>query len=334
VKEKQVAIIGAGSWGTALSIIAARDRRSVRLWAHRAETVESINKQRENALFLPAAKIPENVLATNSLEEALQGADIVISATPSHICRHIFTQMLPWLRPQMILVSATKGIENDTHMRMSEVARDVLRDHFEPRFVALSGPSFAVEVARRDPTAIVAASHHEEWSKTVQAELSLSHFRIYTNNDVVGVELGGSVKNVIAIAAGVVKGLGYGYNTAAAIITRGLAEITRLAVAQGGRVETMAGLAGVGDLMLTCTGELSRNRRVGVELGKGRKLEEIVSEMRAVAEGIRTTKAVYELGRKIGIELPITASVHALLYQGKSAQEAAAELMGRPLKRE
>jgi glycerol-3-phosphate dehydrogenase (NAD(P)+) len=215
---------------------------------------------------------------------------------------------------------------------MDEVIGDVLKS--EPRFVALSGPSFAREVATEDPTAIVAASLNLEWSEMIQRELSSNVFRVYTNTDVIGVELGGAVKNVVAIGAGVVRGLGLGTNAVAAIITRGLAEMTRLAVAQGARVETMAGLAGLGDLVLTCTGELSRNRRVGFELGKGRKLAEILGDMREVAEGVKTTQSVYQLGRRLEIELPITSSIYALLYEDKPAAEAANELMGRPLKRE
>jgi glycerol-3-phosphate dehydrogenase (NAD(P)+) len=217
---------------------------------------------------------------------------------------------------------------------MEEVVGDVLRDSFEPQYVALSGPSFALEVAKGDPTAIVAASLSRGSSEMIQRSLSSASFRVYTNTDVAGVELGGAVKNVVAIAAGVVRGLGFGTNAVAAIITRGLAEMTRLALARGARAETMAGLAGLGDLVLTCTGELSRNRHVGIELGRGRKLAEILGEMREVAEGVKTTSSIYELGRRLGIEMPITESIHALLYQDKPANEAASQLMGRPLKRE
>jgi glycerol-3-phosphate dehydrogenase (NAD(P)+) len=219
-------------------------------------------------------------------------------------------------------------------MRMSEVIEDVFGNRLRPRFVALSGPSFAREVAKGDPTAIVAASLDSESSEMVQRNLSSNVLRIYTNDDVVGVELGGAVKNVVAIASGVVRGLGFGTNSVAAIVTRGLAEITRFAMAQGARAETMSGLAGLGDLVLTCTGDLSRNRYVGIELGRGRKLDEILSEMREVAEGVKTTRAIYEIGRRLNIDMPITESTYALLYEGKPALEAAGELMGRPLKRE
>jgi glycerol-3-phosphate dehydrogenase (NAD(P)+) len=243
-------------------------------------------------------------------------------------------RLRPHLRGEMVLVSAAKGVENNSLMRMEEVVRAVLQGTFEPRYVALSGPSFALEVAKGDPTAVVAASRDGEAGEMIQRSLSSGSFRIYTNTDVIGVELGGAVKNVVAIAAGVVRGLGFGTNAVAAIITRGLAEITRLALAQGARAETMAGLAGLGDLVLTCTGELSRNRRVGIELGRGRKLSEILGEMREVAEGVKTTRSIYELGQRLKIEMPITASIYALLYEDKPAVEAANELMGRPLKRE
>jgi glycerol-3-phosphate dehydrogenase (NAD(P)+) len=248
--------------------------------------------------------------------------------------REMTERLFPHLRHDIVLVSAAKGVENNSLMRMEEVIRDVLQEKFEPRYVALSGPSFSLEVAKGDPTAVVAASRDRESGEMIQHALSSGSFRIYTNTDVLGVELGGAIKNVVAIAAGVVRGLGFGTNAVAAIITRGLAEMTRLALAQGARAETMAGLAGLGDLVLTCTGELSRNRRVGIELGRGRKLSEILGEMREVAEGVKTTRSIYELGRRLKIEMPITASIYELLYQDKPASEAANELMGRPLKRE
>lgn len=330
----RVAVIGAGHWGTALALVAAKAGHQVRVWAYEEQVVESILRSRENELFLPGVSLPEAVSPTNSLEVALAEAECVVSVIPSHVCRHVYEEMRPHLRREMIFASATKGIEDGTQMRMSEVIRDVLREQFAPRLVALSGPSFAIEVAREDPTAIVAASEDREAAELVQQQLSMPYFRIYTNDDVAGVELGGAIKNVIAIAAGVVAGLGYGFNTAAAVITRGLAEITRVAISQGGRVETMAGLAGIGDLLLTCTGTLSRNRKVGVELGKGRKIEEILAETREVAEGVRTTAAARELGRKAGVEMPITEAMYGLIYEGGDARATAAGLMGRPLRRE
>lgn len=333
-ESQQVAVIGAGSWGTALALVAARNRHAVRLWAREPEVAHQINATHRNPYYLTDIELPENLRATASLAEALDGAGFVLSVVPSHATRQVVEQMRPYLSAQQTLVSATKGIENVTLMRMDEVIVDVLKERFAPRFVALSGPSFAREVAGGDPTAIVAASCEPQASEAVQRLLSANVFRVYTNSDVIGVELGGAVKNVVAIGSGVVRGLGMGTNTVAAIITRGLAEMTRLALAQGARVETLAGLAGLGDLVLTCTGELSRNRRVGVELGRGRKLTEIVGEMREVAEGVKTTRAIYELGKRLNIDMPITASIHALLYEDKPAIEAANELMGRPLKRE
>jgi glycerol-3-phosphate dehydrogenase (NAD(P)+) len=333
-QEKEVAIIGAGNWGTALALLCARGNFRVRLWARQPQVAQSIQQQRKNPYCLSDFRLPEEISATSSLEEALTGAKIVFLVVPSHAMRQTVWRMRELLAPDMLVVSATKGIEGDTLMRMSEVILDCMRSRFEPRLVVLSGPSFAREVAKGDPTAVVAASRDREAALSVQRDFSSSLFRIYTNDDVVGVELGGAVKNIIAIAAGVVRGLGFGTNSVAAIITRGLAEMKRLALAQGARAETMAGLAGLGDLVLTCTGELSRNRRVGIELGRGYKLAEILARMREVAEGINTARAVYELGRRLNIDMPITASIYALLYEDRPALDAANELMERPLKRE
>jgi glycerol-3-phosphate dehydrogenase (NAD(P)+) len=330
---KRIAVIGAGSWGTALAMVAARNHHHVTLWAREPEVASAINQGHRNPLYLSDFNL-ESILATTNIEKAVDGADFALLVVPSHAMREIISSLRPSLSSSVVLVSAAKGVENSTLMRMEDLVVDVLQESFEPRYVALSGPSFAREVAEGDPTAIVAASRDRESSELVQRSLSSSVFRVYTNNDVVGVELGGAVKNVVAIAAGVVRGLGFGTNAVAAIITRGLAEMTRLALAQGARVETMAGLAGLGDLVLTCTGELSRNRHVGVELGRGRTLEEILGAMREVAEGVKTTRSIYELGRRLEIEMPITASIYALLYEDKPALDAANELMGRPLKRE
>jgi glycerol-3-phosphate dehydrogenase (NAD(P)+) len=333
-ESKRIAVIGAGSWGTALAMVAARNRHHVRLWAREPELAAAINSARRNPFYLSSFDLPENIRATASLEEALAGADFVLLVVPSHAMREVVGRMRGLVSAETVLVSATKGVENGTLMRMDEVMTDVLGEGFAPRFVAISGPSFALEVAKGDPTAVVAASREARLGERVQRELSSNAFRVYTNDDCVGVELGGAIKNVVAIAAGVVRGLGLGTNAVAAIITRGLAEMTRLALAQGARVETLAGLAGLGDLVLTCTGELSRNRHVGVELGRGRKLCDIVGGMREVAEGVKTARAIYELGLRSEIDMPITASIHALLYEDKPALEAANELMGRPLKRE
>lgn len=331
---KTVTIIGAGSWGTALSLVVARNGHAVRLWAREPEVAQSIGQHHRNPYYLPEFDLPASITATTSLQEALSGTDFCLLVVPSHVMREVASTIRAYLRSDTVLVTATKGIENVSLMRMSEVLIDVLGVQFEKQIAVLSGPSFALEVAKGEPTAIVAASRSGEISERVQKEFSSQLFRIYTNSDVVGVELGGALKNVVAIATGVVRGLGFGTNSAAAIITRGLAEVARLSIACGARVETMAGLAGLGDLVLTCTGELSRNRYVGVELGRGRKLSEITSGMREIAEGVKTTKAIYELGRRMNIDMPITASMHALLYEDKPALEAASELMDRPLKRE
>jgi glycerol-3-phosphate dehydrogenase (NAD(P)+) len=330
----EIAIIGAGAWGTAIATVLGRKQtHRVRLWAHEAEVRESIHGRHVNDLFLPQQLIPEAVECTNSFEEALQGAAIIVSVMPSHHTRRVFQAMLPHLRREMLFVSATKGIENDSLLRMTEVITQLLSDSagFAPRIGAISGPSFAKEVAKGDPTAVTIASADRELAVTVQKEFSDPNFRVYTNDDVVGVELGGALKNIVAIAAGVLFGLELGHNTVAALITRGLAEITRLAVACGGRAETMAGLAGLGDLVLTCTGGLSRNRSVGVELGRGRKLDDIIAGMHGmVAEGVLTTNAAVGLAHRAGVEMPITEQMHAILQQGKSVQDAIRDLMRRP----
>ncbi len=293
-----------------------------------------IRAERENHEYLPGVMLNDRIGVTDDMEEALYGSELVISAVPSHTVRDIYRRMLPHLKPEMILVSASKGLENETLMRMSEVIADVTCSRFAPNVVALSGPSFAAEVARGDPTALVAASTDERTAKLVQRALSGLNVRVYTNCDLIGVEIGGAVKNVIAIAAGVITGLGLGSNTVAGLITRGLAEIKRLAVIMGGRPETLAGLAGLGDLVLTCTGALSRNRSVGIKLGHGLKLDEIIAEMKMVAEGVKTTRSALALARKLGVEMPITEQMYAVLYQGKAPQLAIRELMERELKGE
>ena len=330
----EIAIIGAGSYGTALALVAARSNHRVKLWAHDPEVASLLRNNRENLVYLPGFTLPENIEPTHDLPEALRDAELVITAIPSHVCREVYANMLPFLRAEMIFVSATKGLEIHTQMRMEEVVRDVLRHHFAPRYVALSGPSFALEVAQDQPSAIVAAASEIEAAKAVQAALSSTTFRVYTNADVSGVEISGAVKNVMAIATGVVNGLGLGYNSVTALITRGLAEMTRLAVKLGGRGETLAGLAGMGDLVLTCLGNLSRNRQVGFALGQGRTLEQIISETRQIAEGVKTAKATHELSQRLGVEMPITEGVYQMLYEGKTPRQLLQELMDRPLKGE
>jgi glycerol-3-phosphate dehydrogenase (NAD(P)+) len=329
----EIAIIGAGAWGTALSIILGGKGSRLRLWALEKEVCDSIRSRRTNELFLPGHEIPESVAVTNDLAAALENADIVVNVVPSHHVRRIFEKMAPHLGPAMTFVSATKGVEEGSLLRMSEVIADVVSRSagFSPAIAALSGPTFAQEVARGDPTAITVASSNCQLAARIQSEFSAPSFRVYTNEDVVGVELGGSLKNVIAIAAGVCDGLELGHNTVAALITRGLTEITRLAVACGAKRETLAGLAGMGDLVLTCTGGLSRNRTVGVELGRGRKLPEIIAGMHGmVAEGVLTTNAAMGLAQKFGVEMPITQQMHAILHSGKAPREAIRELMTRP----
>ena len=331
---KRISIIGAGNWGTALAITLARKGHPITLWVYEREVVESIRSRHENELYMPGIKIPLDVAATGHPGEAVGGAEIVLFVTPSHVLRALMVRFLPHLKPDMVFVSATKGIDTEPLMRMSEVILTTLRPRFEPALCVLSGPSFAKEVALGDPTAVVVASEDRELAALVQREFSSATFRLYTSTDVAGVEMGGAMKNVIAIAAGVVGGLGLGHNPTAALITRGLAEMTRLACACGARRETLAGLAGLGDLALTCTGDLSRNRKVGIELGKGRKLEEIVNSMRTVAEGVKTTRAILALAQRHGIEVPITLQAHRILEGEVSPREAIRELMERALREE
>jgi glycerol-3-phosphate dehydrogenase (NAD(P)+) len=335
----RIAVIGAGAWGTALAIALARKgSHRIKLWAYEKDVVESIRTTHVNEPFLSGCRLPESIEATQSLADAIAGADVVLSVMPSHHARRVWSQMKPFLHPETLLVSATKGIENDSLLRMTEVITDVLthgEGSFHPRLCAISGPTFAREVAKGFPTTISVASADSDLSAQVQETFSDANFRLYRNEDVIGLELGGSVKNVIAIAAGVVDGIGYGHNTVAGLITRGLAEMTRLAVACGGRAETMSGLSGLGDLVLTCTGGLSRNRSVGVELGRGRKLESIIADMRGmVAEGVLTTNAAVGLARKVGVEMPIIDQMHAVLQQGKDPSDAIHDLMNRPLTQE
>jgi len=331
---KRVTVVGAGSWGTALAVVAARAGHEVQLWARNPDLVDSINRDHVNSIYLTGIPVPPNVRAKGSITEVMDGAELVILAAPSHATRGLLTAMVTKRRSGMIVVSATKGIEIETGKRISQVVDEVVPDSVRPRFVCLSGPSFAKEGSEGHPTAVVAASQDSEAARIVQSELSFENLRIYTNNDVVGTELGGSVKNVMAIAAGMVAGLGFGSNSVAALITRGLAEITRLGIREGARLETLMGLAGLGDLVLTCTGSLSRNRFVGHELGKGRSLDEIAAGMNEIAEGVNTTLAVKRLADRQRVEMPITSEVHAVLYEKKSARDAALELMTRPLKEE
>ena len=336
---KRIAILGGGSWGTALAIVLARAPKAHRisLWMRDAALAESIRRARENKLYLPGHKLPEAAQVTHDAAFAVQGAEVVIVAIPSAFARRALRRILPHLVHGTAILSATKGLEPDTHARMSEVIAQVSQEvspSYSPRVAVLSGPSFAAEVAAGQPTAVVLASQDLALANELQEEFAAPNFRLYTNADVLGVELAGAMKNVIAIAAGACQGLGLGSNPMAALVTRGLAEMTRLAVALGARQETLSGLAGLGDLVLTCTGALSRNRHVGVELGKGRTLAEILEGMKMVAEGVGTAGALLALAREAGVELPITEQVSAILNDGKSPQEAIRSIMERPLKRE
>jgi glycerol-3-phosphate dehydrogenase (NAD(P)+) len=326
-----LAVLGAGSWGTALAMHLARAGHPVRLWARDEQVARAINEQRLNPTYLPGLTLPAGVSATAELAEALAGADTVFVVIPSAYCRAVYRRAAGLLAPGAALVSATKGLEMDSLCRMTEVAASEAPGH---PLAVLSGPSFAREVAQGQPTTVVVASAEPHVAEVVQRAVSGRTFRAYTSDDLAGVELAGALKNVIAIAAGILDGLGYGHNTAAALITRGLAEITRLAVALGGRADTLAGLAGLGDLVLTCTGALSRNRELGRALGTGRSLEEATRSTHMVAEGVRTTLAACALAGRAGVEMPIATQMKAVLYEGKPPRVALEDLMLRSLKRE
>jgi glycerol-3-phosphate dehydrogenase (NAD(P)+) len=324
---RNVTVLGAGSWGTALAVHLGRVGHDVRLWARDPALVDDMASRRANAVYLPDVTLPDVVTVTHDLRLALGEADLVVSAIPSHGCRDVVRRAAPFLAPRAVIVSATKGLEADTMRRMSEIIEQET-DAAHP-VVVLSGPTFAVEVARQLPTAVLVASESAAAIELVQHEFRGPHFRLYGSDDVIGVEMGGALKNIIAIAAGVVEGLGLGHNALAALITRGLAELTRLACAAGGRRETLAGLSGLGDLVLTCTGSLSRNRHVGLELARGRALPEILGNMKMVAEGVRTTGAALELGAKYGVELPIATQMAEVLDGRSDVRTAISALMLR-----
>lgn len=327
-------VIGSGSFGTALANSLAVTCDEVRLWGRDEALAASINTRHENPTYLPGIPLSPRVRATLDLKEALEGAELVILATPSQATRDIISRAVDFLPRHVPLLTVAKGIENETLLTMTELLEDCLPEEFHPYIAVLSGPSFARELALRSPTVVTIASHWEKVAARCQKMLQTETFRSYTSNDVVGVQYGGALKNVIAIAAGIADGLGMGHNARAAIITRGLAEITRLAVRKGGNPLTLSGLSGMGDLVLTCTGELSRNRRVGMELGKGRPLADILGDMKQVAEGVKTAKSAQDLAVKLGVELPICQQVYAISYEGKSAKAAVVELMTRQPKAE
>jgi glycerol-3-phosphate dehydrogenase (NAD(P)+) len=326
-----VTVLGAGAWGTALAKVLADKQNHVRLWSHRGELAACIETERVNARYLPGARLPPSLSATSDLEEALRGAELVVVVVPSHALRGVVREARRFLAPGALVCSATKGIENDSLALMSEVLLDELGKDAEPRLTYLSGPSFAKEVAEEQPTTVVVAGRSAPETRAVQHAFATDRLRVYSSDDVAGVEVGGAMKNVIAIAAGAVDGLGFGHNARAGLVTRGLAEIGRLAVKKGGQPLTVAGLSGMGDLVLTCTGHLSRNRTVGVEMGKGRSLADVLATLGHVAEGVKTAKSAYDLSVSLDVDMPITHEVYSVLYADKPPRQAVVDLMTRPL---
>lgn len=330
----KVAVIGAGSWGTALALVLGDKGHDVALWSYDPEVAEEFREKNENTRYLPGIPIPTKVQATSNLEEALSDSEMVVLVSPSHVTRQVVSQAVEFIPHNIPLVCATKGIENGSLMTMSEVLEDVLPPHMHPYLSFLSGPSFAKEVALRMPTAVTVASRWERIGLMVQQAFAVPMFRVYTSPDVVGVEFGGSLKNVMAIAAGISDGMGFGHNARSGLITRGLAEIGRLAVRKGAHPLTLSGLSGMGDLVLTCTGELSRNRGVGLKLGQGQSLDEILGGMQQVAEGVKTTQSAWELAQKLKVDMPITDAVHSVLYRGVTPRDAVESILARELKPE
>ena len=327
-------VIGGGSWGTAFALYLCRLGHRTRLWIREPDVFEAAARDGENPVFLPGYRLPPSVSVHSEVGEAMEGAEAVFVAVPSQYGRKILTRMSPYLGEGQAVISLAKGVEKRTLLRMSEVMAEVFEPKIRPSIGVLSGPSFAAEVAAGYPTALVLASRDREMAGRLQARISGPVLRVYTTRDVVGVELAGALKNIIAIAAGISDALSFGHNSQAALITRGLAEIARLGLKLGARRETFSGLAGMGDLVLTCTGPLSRNRRVGQELGAGRRLGEVVSGHRTVAEGIPTTVSVRELAKREGVEMPISEQVYQVLYRKKDPRRALADLMARELRQE
>lgn len=333
--NKKIAVIGAGSWGTALALVLASKGHTVPLWGHDKAHLQSIRVEGQNTRYLPGLKLPENIIPCEDIEQAVDDCNIVCMVVPSHGFRKVYEKAILSLKEGVCVVSAVKGIENDTLMTMTQVMEDV-RKRLAPEktiyTAVLSGPSFAKEVAEGIPTAITMGCKRLDIAEMLQKVFVTETFRVYAGSDVIGLEISAALKNIVAVAAGICDGLGYGLNTRAALITRGLAEITRLGVAMGAEPATFSGLSGLGDLVLTCTGSLSRNRTVGLKLGQGLKLDDIVGEMKMVAEGVKTTRSGYELAKKMGIEMPILEQVYAILYQGKNCSDAVRDLLKRELK--
>ncbi len=330
----KVAVIGGGSWGTTLANLIAEGGNRVDLWAREQHVCSEINHKRMNTSFLPGIELSENLRALNEIKSTVEGKNLLLMVVPSHVYREVLINLQGAVEKDAVILSATKGIENETLMLMSEIAREVLPQIPEDHFACLAGPSFAKEVSRHYPTAITIACKDQDRARDLQQFLYREYFRIYVSEDLIGVQLASALKNVIAIAAGASDGLKFGHNARAALITRGLAEISRLGLAMGANPLTFSGLSGMGDLVLTCTGELSRNRTVGFEIGKGKKIDEITRSMTMVAEGVRTAKSAYALSRRHGVEMPITEQVYQILYEGKDPKVAVRDLMTRALKPE
>ncbi|MEM4326446.1 MAG: NAD(P)H-dependent glycerol-3-phosphate dehydrogenase [Candidatus Pacearchaeota archaeon] len=330
----KVSVLGAGSFGTAMANVLADKEYNVFLYARRKEIVESINKNNENFEYLPGIKLSKNIIASDSVEECLKNTNLIVLAIPTQNITNFIKENYKYFRENIPILSVSKGIENETLRLVSEILEQELPEQYHKFLCYLSGPSFAKEIIKRFPTVVSIASKNEEIAKKVQNYFYSNYFRTYWNDDVIGVEIGGSLKNIIAIACGISDGLQLGHNTRAALITRGLAEITRLGVAKGANPITFLGLTGLGDLVLTCTGDLSRNRSVGIQIGQGRKLKEILKELHQVAEGVVTTKSTYELSKKLNVEMPITEAVYKILYEEVAPKDVVKELMQRKLKKE
>lgn len=330
----KLGVVGAGSWGTALAKLLADKGYDLDLWIFEQEVRAQIENERENKVFLPGFTLPQNIFPTNDIKKAVSNKDLVLMVVPSHCMRDMASQMAPYVDPETIIVTASKGIENKTHLTMTQILKEIIDFIPEENLAVLSGPSFAKEVANKVPTVVAAASISREVAEYVQTIFSCPTFRVYVNDDPVGTQVGGAMKNVLAIAAGICDGMQMGLNPRAALITRGLTEMNRLGTRMGADPLTLSGLAGVGDLLLTCTGDLSRNYTVGKQIGQGKKLDEIISEMRMVAEGVKTTRSVYNLSKKLGVDLPICNEVYAVLFDNLSVKETVERLMNRSLKHE
>jgi glycerol-3-phosphate dehydrogenase (NAD(P)+) len=334
ITKVKIGVLGAGSWGTALANLLAQKGYPIDLWVFESEVCRQISETRQNTTFLPEVELSNNLFPTNDIKKTISGKNLVLIVVPSHVARETATRIKNFIGPEVILVSASKGIENKTHLTISGVLKDCLPNFSIDRFGVLSGPSFAKEVGRNLPTAVTVAAVNENTANLVQQIFSTPDFRVYTHTDIVGVELGGSVKNVIAIAAGIIDGLNMGLNTRAALITRGMTEIRRLGLRLGANPRTFTGLAGFGDLLLTCTGDLSRNHTIGKKIGQGMKLSDVLKNMQMVAEGVKTSESVFNLSRQLDVEMPICHAIYHVLYKGLPPRQAVYQLMTRDLKHE